>query len=98
MQQGYGLGGQFKIFFRWIIPIVKPALSHVGQKALNVAGDIAKDVATGKNFPDTVSTHINTGINDLKTDIENKLKGGKRKRKSRKVNIRFSRQKHDIFS
>ncbi len=89
IQQGYGLGGQFKKFFKWIIPLVKPALSHVGNKALGVVGDIAKDVSVGKSIHESAGTHINTAVADLKNDIEKKLKGGKRKRK---------RSKRDIFS
>ncbi len=68
---------------------------ELGSAALNVAGDIAKDVATGKNFSDTVGTHINTGISDLKTDIEKKLKGGKRKRKIKKS---YAKKRRDIFT
>jgi hypothetical protein len=88
-QQGYGLGGSFKRFFKWIMPLVKPALTHVGNKALNVVGDIAKDVAVGKTLQESAGTHINTAVTELKNDIEKKLRGnGKRKKRKYK----------DIFS
>jgi hypothetical protein len=95
---GYGLGGQFKRFFKWIIPLVSPAIAHVGNRALSAVGDIAKDVSVGKTIQEAAGTHINTAVADLKTDIEKKLRGGKRKRKTQKVHIKFSKQKHDIFS
>ena len=67
------------------MPLVKPALTHVGNKALNVA----KDVAVGKTLQESAGTHINTAVTELKNDIEKKLRGnGKRKKRKYK----------DIFS
>jgi hypothetical protein len=72
MQQGYGLGNSFKKFFKWIIPLVKPALTHVGNKALGVVGDIAKDVSVGKTLQESAAPRINTAVSEIKSDIERK--------------------------
>jgi hypothetical protein len=50
MQRGYGLGGTFAKFFRWAIPLIRPASASVGNKALNMASDIADDVSVGKTW------------------------------------------------
>ena len=93
MQAGYGLGGTFAKFFKWIIPLVKPALASVGNKALDMASDIANDISVGKSFHESAGTRINTALTSVKEDIEKKLKGGKRKRK---IKTRYSK-KRDIF-
>ena len=54
-QRGYGLGGAFRRFFNWIVPLVQkhaaPAIESglkvVGKTALSAAADIAKDVVAG---------------------------------------------------
>jgi hypothetical protein len=94
-QMGYGLGNQFKRFFKWIVPIITPAMEHVGRKALNTVGSIANDVNSGKSFKESAVANINSTVSDLKNDIERKLKGGKRKRKPKSKN---SKKRRDIFS
>jgi hypothetical protein len=95
LQSGYGLGGTFKRFFKWVVPLIRPALHHVGNKALNAVGDIAKDVSSGRDFRNSASARINTVVDELKSDVEKKLQGGKRKRrKSSKSN---SKKYRDIF-
>jgi hypothetical protein len=92
MQKGFGLGGTFAKFFKWILPLVRPALASVGNKAVDMASNIAEDVSVGKTFNES-GTHINTALTNAKESIEKKLKGGKRKRKSK---VKFSK-KRDIF-
>ena len=94
-QMGYGLGNQFKRFFKWIVPIMTPAMEHVGRKALGVVGNVATDVSTGKSFKESASTNINSAVTELKGDIEKKLKGGKRKKKVRGPK---AKKRRDIFS
>ncbi len=93
MQKGYGLGGTFAKFFKWMIPLIRPALASVGNKAVDMANDIAEDVTVGKTFKESAGTRINTALTDVKESIEKKLKGGKRKRKTK---VKFSK-KRDIF-
>jgi hypothetical protein len=93
-QMGYGLGNQFKRFFKWIVPIISPAVEHVGRKALGVVGNVANDVSSGKSFKESATTNINSAVNEIKGDIEKKLKGGKRKKKIRAPKAK----RRDIFS
>ena len=88
-QKGYGLGGTFKKFFKWIVPIfkrhalpvVQSSLKTVGREALSSAANIANDVLLGKNFKDSASTNIADSINNLKETFETKLEGKGTKRK-----------------
>jgi hypothetical protein len=93
MQKGYGLGGTFAKFFKWIIPLVRPAIASAGNKALDMASNIADDVSVGKSFQESAGAHINTALTNAKENIEKKLQGGKRKRKTR---VKFNK-KRDIF-
>lgn len=82
-QQGYGLGGTFRKFFRWIVPLFqKHALPHIesgikefGKTALSAAADLAKDVVSGRNVREAATDRINTAVNSLKERAENSLEG-----------------------
>jgi len=84
-QKGYGLGGTFRKFFKWVVPLVKkhalPVIHDVGKKALDTAADIAKDYVSGKPISTAAEDRINTSVEDLKKLIESKLEGRGRKRK-----------------
>jgi hypothetical protein len=109
-QRGYGLGGVFKRFFNWIVPLVQkhatPAIESglrvVGKTALSTAADIAKDTVAGKNFRKSATNRISSAVDLLKEQAEKKLSGNgiKRKRKSKKKIIILKKQKKkfdDIF-
>lgn len=110
MQKGYGLGGVFQKFFKWIVPVFQdhalPALERgaksVGRETLSSIANIAKDVVEGRNLKDSVQEHTNSAIDNLKDKIENKLKGkGIKGRKRSKNFIILKRKKakfDDIFS
>ena len=74
-QKGYGLGGTFKRFFKWIVPIfkrhalpvVQSGLKSVGKEVISSASKIANDVVEGKNFRDSTNENVETSINNLKT-------------------------------
>lgn len=111
VQRGYGLGANFRRFFRWIVPLVQkhavPAISsgviELGKTALNTVGDIAKDTASGRDFKDSASERINTAVDGLKELVEKKLEGrGKKRKKIQKKIQHNSRKRHqkifgDIF-
>lgn len=107
-QQGYGLGGTFRKFFKWIVPLLKKhALPHiesgikqVGKTALSTAADIAKDAVSGKNVRVAATERINTAVESLKERAENSLegKGIKRKKKFKKFVVLKKKTKfQDIF-
>jgi hypothetical protein len=91
-QAGYGLGGTFRKFFRWVIPLFKkhalPTLESgakaIGKTALSAAADIAKDVVAGRNVREAASEHINSAVDSLKERAERTLEGRGIKRKKNK--------------
>lgn len=88
-QKGYGLGGTFKRFFKWIVPIFKrhalpvvhSGLKSVGKEVIESASKIANDLVEGRNFRDSANQNVETSINNLKTKFENNLKGNGLKRR-----------------
>lgn len=109
-QRGYGLGGTFRRFFSWIVPILKKhalpviqdGLKEVGKTALGTAADIAKDSLSGMNVKDSFRERTSAAIDTLKEKAERKLdgKGIKRSRKPKKKKyIIIKKRKHlkDIF-
>ena len=108
-QQGYGLGGYFKRFFRWIIPIaeqhllphIKSGAETLGKQAVQTISDIAKDSINGRNIKESSKEHFDTAINNLKEKIENKLSGKGIKRKKNKNKLVIYKKKkfnQDIFN
>jgi hypothetical protein len=85
-QRGYGLGGSFRRFFSWLVPIVQkhalPAinsgLQEIGKTALSTAADIAKDTVAGKSFKDSTQQRVNSAIDSLKEKAEKNMSGGER--------------------
>ena len=88
-QKGYGLGGTFKKFFKWIIPIfnkhalpvVKSGLKSVGKEALSSVANIAKDVVAGEDIKNSASKNITGSINNIQQSLERKMEGRGVKRK-----------------
>lgn len=89
-QRGYGLGGAFRRFFSWIVPIfkqhalptIKDGLKELGKTTLLTTADFAKDVAYGKDIKSSFQERVSSGIDEIKDHVEKKLRGsGKRKKK-----------------
>ena len=109
-QRGYGLGGLFRKFFNWIVPImnthalpkVKEGAKEIGRVALQSVSDIAKDALAGKNIKESVQSNATKAVDTLKTKAEQALegKGIKRHRKHRKKLLfkKLKPSKQDIFS
>ena len=100
-QKGHGLGGNFRKFFNWIVPLfqkyampsIKKGATAIGQTAIDSLTNMAKDAIKGKKIKETSKENLETAINTLKTRAENHLQGKGRKRKKK---ILF--RKKDIFS
>ena len=101
-QKGYGVGGYFRKFFRWLVPIaerhvvphLKSGLETVGKQAIESAANIAKDTIKGKNIREAAQEHVDTAIDNLKYKAEKKLRG---EGKPKKRKIIFKKRKFDIF-
>ena len=112
-QQGYGLGGYFKKFFRWLVPIaekhvlphVKSGLETMGKQAIDSVSNIAQDTIKGRNVSEAAQEHVSQALSNLKDKAEKKLRGEgiKRlkanhpKKKKRKIILKKRINEHDIF-
>lgn len=107
-QKGFGIGGMFRRFFRWIVPVLKehalPAVAsgakEIGRTALDSAANIAKDVVAGKDLTEAAKEHATTAIDNLKTKAEKALsgKGIKRSKKNKRYVYKKQKQEKDIFN
>ena len=109
MQRGYGLGGIFQKFFKWVVPVFQqhalPAIESgaksLGKETLISLSNIAKDVASGKDIKEATHEHVNNAIDNLKGKIQNKLSGNgiKGSRRKKKFILLKPKNKYtDIFS
>ena len=106
-QQGYGLGGYFKKFFRWLVPIaekhvlphVKSGLQTLGKQAIDSVSDIAHDTLKGKNVRESVEERTFEAIENIKNRAEKRLRGEGIRKASKKRKIIFKKRKNtlDIF-
>lgn len=88
-QRGYGLGGQFRRFFKWVVPLfkkhalpkLKDAAKTLGKEALSSVSDISKDLISGVDVKTASTQRINEAIDNLASKAENKLEGNGIKRK-----------------
>ena len=100
-QRGYGIGGTFRRFFNWIVPIIKhhamPAITSVGRTALSAAADIAKDTVAGRDFKTAARERINGAVDDLKEQAEKKMRGEGKRAKKKIILKKHSEKFKDIF-
>jgi hypothetical protein len=98
-QRGYGLGGAFRRFFSWFVPILKdnayPVLKNAGKNLLQSVTDIAKDTISGQDFEESSKNRIKEGFERIQSG-----KGYKRKRnlKNKRLKSNKIKQMLDIFS
>ena len=109
-QRGYGLGGMFRTFYKFVMPLFKthalPFLKKgaeiVGTEAVKTAADIANDAIKGRNIQDSAKEHLNESLDSLKNRIQT---GSGTKRKVNHKRKKFillkdnkkSRRLKDIF-
>ena len=96
-QRGAGLGGLFKKFMKWIVPlankhvlpIIETGAKNIGNQIVNSASNFARDTIDGKNIKESASKRYNEAVDNLKQKAESFLQGEgikksiKRKRKEK---------------
>jgi len=95
VQQGAGLGGMFKKFASWIIPIVKkyavPTLrsgaNAIGREALDSASNVAKDILSGVNAKESFNNRLSKSVDNLKEKAEKTFEGKGIKRQKTLKNV-----------
>lgn len=103
-QRGFGLGGAFRKFFKWVMPIItkhaSPLVRTVGQEMIKGASNIALDSIEGKNFKESANNRFNESLLNIKKELQK----GEGKRKKNLHEILFAKKrknkkfKPDIFS
>ena len=95
-QKGYGLGGIFKTFYKFILPLFKthalPVLKKgaevVGTEAVRTAANIANDAISGRNFKDATRERLNEAVNSLSTKAQESFQSGSGRKRRRSLNSR----------
>lgn len=88
-QKGHGLGGVFKRFFRFLLPVLKthalPAMKKgaqvIGTEAVKAAANIARDTISGNDVKESAKTHLNEAIDTISNHAQSSLQNGKGLRK-----------------
>ena len=95
VQRGYGLGGAFRKFFSWALPILKetlrPTLQNLGKEVIGGVSNFANDTLQGKDIESSAKQRFRETIQNLKGQSG---KGYKRKRHRQ---IGASKKIKDIF-
>ena len=102
-QHGYGIGGVFRRFFSWAIPLLRqhalPIAKNVGKEVIQNIASIATDAIEGKDIAESAKEKVQTALDKLK---DQSGKGYKRKRmrdlKYPPKKKRKTKRKLDIFS
>jgi hypothetical protein len=105
-QKGYGLGGYFKRFFKWIVPLaekhvlpkLKSGAQTIGKELVNATTNVVKEAIDGKNVKESVDQHFNSAFDNIKQTAETKLSGGKKRSiKGRVLYLKKKSKKKDYF-
>lgn len=95
-QRGYGLGGAFRRFFSWALPILKqnltPAISNIGKELVQGVSNVTTDAISGKDVESSAKENFRKAVKNLGGHVGS---GYKRKRKSK--NFSHKKRKLDIF-
>jgi len=81
MQRGYGLGGTFRNFFKWItpifkqhaLPLIQSGAQELGKQAISTGVKLARDAVSGKNIKDSAKEHVTSAVENLKGQVDQKL-------------------------
>ena len=96
-QKGYGLGGAFKRFFSWALPLIKenlkPTVSNIGKELISGVSNLATDAIQGKNLEHSAKERFKQGVKNLGGQVG---EGYKRKRNLKK-RARKKKRTLDIF-
>ena len=84
-QKGYGLGGIFRKFFSWIMPIVRehaiPVTKSIGKEVIKGAVNLAKDSLDGSDIKDSAKARLKEVINNIS---EKQIGRGKKRKNNNK--------------
>lgn len=97
-QRGYGLGGAFRRFFSWFLPILKentlPLVKNVGKEIVQSVSNIAQDAINGQKLEESSKNRISESLQKL----SQVGKGYKRKRNLKNRKSLKNKRVLDIFA
>jgi hypothetical protein len=97
-QRGYGLGGAFRRFFSWVMPILKqnlqPHIGNIGKEIVNGVSNFTTDAIKGKDLEESAKQHFQQAVKNLGGHVGH---GYKRKRKNKKNISKKKLRIKDIF-
>lgn len=68
-QKGYGLGGYFRKFFSWALPLLKehglPIAKNVGKEIVQNIASIANDAIEGKNIKESAKEKFKSSFDKI---------------------------------
>ena len=84
-QRGHGLGGMFKSFYRYVVPLIKnhalPILKEgartVGSEALKAATNVGLDALKGHSFKESARNNFGSAIQNLSDTAQSKIQTGR---------------------
>lgn len=96
-QKGYGLGGVFRRFFSWALPLLKehglPLAKNLGKEIISNVASIASEAIDGKNVGESAKEKIKSSFEKLNQTG----KGYKRRKKSSLKSKQKKKRVLDIF-
>ena len=97
-QKGYGLGGAFRRFFSWVMPILKqnlqPHIGNIGKEIVSGVTNFTSDAIKGKDLEESAKQNFKQAVKNLGGHVGD---GYKRKRKSKKSKSKKKKRTLDIF-
>jgi hypothetical protein len=84
-QRGHGLGGMFKSFYRYVVPLFKshalPMLKEgartVGSEAIKAATNVGLDALKGHSLKESARNNFGSAIQNLSETVQSKIQTGK---------------------
>jgi len=97
-QRGYGLGGAFRRFISWALPIIqqniKPTLGNIGKEIISGVSNLAVDSISGKDIENSAKDRFKQVVKNLGGHVG---EGYKRKRNLKERRKTSKKRKLDIF-
>lgn len=99
-QKGYGLGGAFRRFFTWFLPLLKehtlPIAKNFGKEIVQNVANIANDAINGENIEESAKKHVENSMKKINQSGKGYIKKRNLKNTKLKSNLKNKRL-IDIF-
>lgn len=106
-QKGYGIGSFLGGLFRSVLPLLRSGAVAVGREAARAGAHVLADVAAGDPVADSLKSHADQALTNLKRKAAAKMQGGGSIKRRKITSTHHSSHKHrgkkkrahtDVFS